>query len=190
MLHYYSMFSFRVKSYSSLFTIRLKLWNPEKSPELHFSKQISWPKWQKIWQKFITVKMLKGIFFPSDLLIKNMSFGESNENTEYLSTFWHVILLKVCLTKCWIWDHRCTTFPTIQYSTTIQNMTIYQGQHSMKHWNFHLCHWLKQVIGFCCLSAPALHEQALRTRSCVLRIFSYSYVAVRKPLGSCWVAVG
>ena len=24
--------------------------------------------------------MLKGIFFPSDLLIKNMSFGESNEN--------------------------------------------------------------------------------------------------------------
>ena len=28
-------------------------------------------------------------------------------------------------------------------------------------------------------------KQALRTRSCVLRIFSYSLVAVRKPLGSC-----
>ena len=32
-------------------------------------------------------------------------------------------------------------------------------------------------------------KQALRTRSCVLRIFSYSQVAVRKQLGSCQVAV-
>ena len=159
MLRYYSMFSFRVKNYSSLFIIQLKLWNPEKSPELHFSKQISWPRWQKIWQNFITVKMLKGIYFPSDLLIKNMSFGKSNDNMfDHIFTFWHVILLKVWLTKCWIWDHRYTTFPTIQYSTTILNMTIYQEQLSMKHWNFHLCHWLKQVIGFCCFPAPALYK--------------------------------
>ena len=33
------------------------------------------------------------------------------------------------------------------------------------------------------------NRQALRTCSCVLRIFSYSQVAVRKPLGSCQVAV-
>ena len=35
----------------------------------------------------------------------------------------------------------------------------------------------------------AKSKQALRTRSCVLRIFSYSQVAARKPLGSCQVAV-
>ena len=163
MLHYYSMFSFRVKNYSSQSIIQLKLWNPEKSPELHFSKQISWLKWQKIWQNFITVKMLKGIFFPSDLLTKNMSFGESTENTfDNISIIYlhfdTTLFLKVWLTKCWIWDHRYTTFPTIQYSTTILNMTIYQEQLSMKHWNFHLCHWLKQVVGFCCFPAPALYK--------------------------------
>ena len=48
-----------------------------------------------------------------------------------------------------------------------------------------------QNLSLCdrCTKSVRVHQQALRTRSCVLRIFSYSQVAVRKPLGSCQVAV-